>query len=184
MINFTRPFTHMLEGLPEQPVILEVGCAYAPEGNEAYSQGWSSLAFARHVIEHGGVLHCIDVEASHLEALRGILDRHAPGWSGRVRPHQGDGEGVIRELALSQIDLLYVDGGTGGDMAARQVEAALSALRAGFGRVAFDDSPCDDPPHPNWTNFDVRVSTVWRDPGRYGLRLEWRDSVCVSFRTC
>lgn len=181
MMNFTRPFGHMLEGLPEAPVIVEVGCAHAPEGIHASSQGWSSLAFARHVLDHGGVLHSIDVDVDHLVALKGILNRHAPDWAGCVTLHRGDGEAVIRGLHLKRIDFLYIDGGVGGTMAAQQVASALLALRAGFGRVAFDDCPCDDLPE-HWSDPDVRVSTVWANPSAHGLVLEWRDSVCVSFR--
>lgn len=182
MIEFTRPFARMLEGLPEALVIVEVGCAHAPEGVEAYSQGWSSLAFARHVLAHGGELHCIDVVPEHLAALRKILDGHAPGWAPYVHLRHGDGMAVIRDLQLSRIDFLYVDGGVGGAMAAEQVKVALPALQAGFGRVAFDDCPCDDLPE-HWSNPEVRVSTVWADPAAHGLVFEWRDGVCVSFRS-
>lgn len=182
MIEFTRPFGRMLGDLPDRPVIVEVGCAHAAEGDDARSQGWSSLAFARHVHEREGELHSIDVDPAHLEALRGILDKHLPGWW-RVRVYEGRGEEVIGQLDLHHVDLLYVDGGIGGGAAVVQIAAALEPLRRGFGRVVFDDCPCDDIPE-HWSDSDQRISAVWANPAAHGLQLEWRDSVCVAFRAC
>lgn len=171
----------MLADLPPEPMIVEVGCAHACP-RDADAQGMSTLAFVQHAIERRGKVHSIDIRSEHLDLCSELLtNQFSSVWQETCRLHLGRAEQVISSLSLPRIDLLYVDGDIGGDAAAVQVSAALGGLRSGYGRVVFDDCPSDDVPE-HWELPEVRVSTVWRDPAAHGLRLEWRDGVCASFR--
>ena len=69
------------------------------------------------------MLHTIDVNPAHIAVCRRVLRDHLPRQSidDLVRFHVGDGVEVLSALVplLDRIDLLYVDGGTGGATAAR-----------------------------------------------------------------
>lgn len=181
---YTRPFQRLLDALPPNPVIVEVGTAHQVSLSSQLASGMSTVAWAEHVQQHGGSVHTIDIAASHLTTCSIILYE----WLGSDRGvyyYDGPGTPIITDLAarLHQIDLLYVDGNVGGDEAAAQVLAALPALQRARGWVAFDDCPDRQADAAKWANSELRVSKVWANPAEHGLRLAWHDDLIVAFQT-
>ena len=178
---YTRPFARLLAGLPAHPIIVEVGTAYAVSSENQASCGMSTLAWVEFVQRHGGEVHSIDISLDHLAVCRATIALEL-GTTDCLACHGGDGELVVQRLvkALPRIDLLYIDGGTGGDKAAAQLRAALPTLRRGAGFVGFDDCASGDPAQN--LNPEVRVSEVYRDPTAFDLEHVWTDGICMCYR--
>lgn len=179
--SYTRPYARLLSHLDgiRSPIIVEVGTAYQIRSlEEQMSCGMSTLAWAEYVQARGGDVFTIDINPAHIEQCRHTLE----AWLGSVANVNfcvGNGEECIVNLnRLMPIDLLFIDGGVGGDVAVRQLDAAMDRLRAGRGIVAFDDCSADDAAN---RNPEVRVSTVWQDPRKYGLKFLWSEGVVVAF---
>lgn len=123
-----------------RPTIIETGCIRAEE-EWAASGNFTYLAGA-YLLRAGGVLHTVDIDASHCRFAR----RQCVPFGTAVEVHQGDSVEFLRNYA-GPLDALYLDSLDAcqpghAEHALAETQAALPRL-SDLSIVAYDDTPSD-----------------------------------------